>query len=66
MYLGTASRLARLSGAFVKGCHLSSGEAPEGGVAPPGAFHNYAYYSHSTGKLYYIPIWELMPYEVNY
>ena len=28
-------RLARLSGAFVMGRRLSSGEAPEGGVAPP-------------------------------
>ena len=62
-YLRTASHL---SGAFMKGRHLPLGEALEGGVAPPGAFHNYAYNSRSIGKLYNIPIWELMPYEVNY
>ena len=33
----SGERLARLSGAFVKGRRLSSGEAPKGGVAPPRA-----------------------------
>ena len=33
----SGDRLARLSGAFVKWRRLSSGEAPEGGVAPPRA-----------------------------
>ncbi|WJZ96616.1 hypothetical protein VitviT2T_015284 [Vitis vinifera] len=33
--LAGSERLARLSGAFVKGCRLPSGKAPEGGVAPP-------------------------------
>nr|CAN70667.1 hypothetical protein VITISV_029651 [Vitis vinifera] len=35
--LAGGERLARLSGTFVKGRRLSSGEAPEGGVAPPQA-----------------------------
>ena len=34
-YLVRGERLARLSGAFVKGHRLPSGETPEGGVAPP-------------------------------
>ncbi|RVW19258.1 hypothetical protein CK203_095878 [Vitis vinifera] len=35
--LAGGERLARLSGVFVKGRRLSSGEALEGGVAPPRA-----------------------------